>query len=61
MTFQRLLQTLNIKESNISDIKTDIGGICSDSRLVKSGDVFVALRGQKNDGHHFSLPAFVRR
>lgn len=57
MTFQRLLQTLNIKDSNNFDVERQISGICSDSRQVKSGNVFVALRGQKSDGHHHVLSA----
>jgi len=57
LTLQRLFQTLNIKETNISDVEIDICGICSDSRLVKEGDLFVCLRGLKSDGHHYALAA----
>lgn len=28
-----------------------IGGVCIDSRVLQAGDLFVALRGQRTDGH----------
>ena len=31
----------------------DISGVAYDSRNVKNGDIFVAIRGEKNDGYHF--------
>ena len=31
----------------------DISGVSYDSRNVKNGDIFVAIRGEKNDGHQF--------
>jgi UDP-N-acetylmuramoyl-L-alanyl-D-glutamate--2,6-diaminopimelate ligase len=31
----------------------DISGVSYDSRNVKNGDLFVAIRGEKLDGHHF--------
>ena len=30
-----------------------ISGITIDSRLVKNGDMFVAMKGDKSDGHLF--------
>ncbi|NTV99658.1 MAG: UDP-N-acetylmuramoyl-L-alanyl-D-glutamate--2,6-diaminopimelate ligase, partial [Chlorobiaceae bacterium] len=31
----------------------DISGVSYDSRNVKNGDLYVAIRGEKHDGHHF--------
>src|SRR5438046_1816485 len=33
-------------------------GVTIDSRSVEAGDLFVAFRGQKHDGHRFVLQAF---
>ena len=32
---------------------TEISGVVYDSRVAKSGDIFVAIRGEKSDGHRF--------
>jgi UDP-N-acetylmuramoyl-tripeptide--D-alanyl-D-alanine ligase len=37
-----------------------ISGIATDSRKVKPGDLFVALRGTRSDGHHFIGEVFER-
>lgn len=38
----------------------DAGGVAIDSRLLKSGDLFVAFQGPVNDGHDFIENAFSR-
>ena len=38
----------------------DVFGICIDSRLVKKGDLFVALKGTKTDGHDYLREAFIK-
>src|SRR5262245_11364253 len=35
-------------------------GYSIDSRTIKAGDVFFAIRGEKNDGHRFVADAFDR-
>ncbi len=35
-------------------------GVATDSRKVKPGQLFVALRGERTDGHHFVMEAFER-
>jgi len=45
MTFDTLLKLINSPESRIN--------ICCDCRCVKPGDVFVAVRGRRVDGHDF--------
>ena len=39
-------------------IGKDIDGICIDSREVKPGDLFIALKGENVDGHDFVKSAF---
>jgi len=38
----------------------EIGGIAYDSRRVRPGDLFVAVRGEKDDGHRF-IPAAAEK
>lgn len=35
-----------------------ITGVCTDSRLVQHGDLFVALRGERTDGHQYLQEVF---
>ena len=52
MKLSKLIKNLNIKESrNFED--TDILSICYDSRKVKCGSLFVAIKGFESDGHRF--------
>ncbi len=44
----------------LGDRSVSVQGICSDSRSVRPGDVFVACRGQKADGRQF-VPAAVEK
>jgi UDP-N-acetylmuramoyl-tripeptide--D-alanyl-D-alanine ligase len=39
------------------DVAYDVGDICVDSRSAKTGDVFIALNGEKVDGHNFAMNA----
>ncbi|KTD64644.1 UDP-N-acetylmuramoyl-tripeptide--D-alanyl-D-alanine ligase [Legionella spiritensis] len=36
-----------------SSVTTEVTGICIDSREVKPGCLFIAIRGERYDGHHF--------
>lgn len=38
---------------------TSVRGVAIDSRRVKEGDLFVALRGEHTDGHDFVVDAFA--
>src|SRR3989339_1549125 len=52
MNLKMLIKDMEIKEmTGITDI--EITGIAYDSRKVKAGDVFVAAKGEKCDGHDF--------
>lgn len=37
-----------------------ITGFCQDTRLLKPGDLYVAIRGDRHDGHHFVNDAMDR-
>ena len=43
------LQTLHI----VGSTDLDITGVCTDSRLVKPGNLFVAVKGTQTDGHAY--------
>ena len=38
--------------------QVSVGGVCIDSRQVKAGDLFVALAGERTDGHAYVQAAF---
>ena len=42
------------------DINTVFNNVCTDSRNVKEGDIFVPLVGEKFDGHDYILPSFEK-
>ncbi len=58
-TAKQLKQLLEgVDYSIIGDIeKTEISGLCSDSRKVRPGDMFAAIKGISLDGHNFLLQA----
>jgi len=52
MTINHLLQNVRMRDITGSTA-VEIGAIRFDSRLVRPGDVFVAVRGAQTDGHAF--------
>lgn len=43
--------------SSYGDMSVDVKGICFDSRLVKPGFLFIAVKGTQSDGHDFITKA----
>ena len=41
--------------------KTSFPGISTDSRTVAEGELFIALKGERFDGHHFAIEALKKR
>jgi UDP-N-acetylmuramoyl-tripeptide--D-alanyl-D-alanine ligase len=41
--------------------KTSFRGISTDSRTVTEGELFIALKGERFDGHHFAIEALKKR
>lgn len=58
MKLKELLKDLPVLGSN-ADMEAEIGGICYDSRSVKPGDLFVAVRGFETDGHRYISKALA--
>ena len=58
MKLNELTEKLTILEGNASP-DTEITGIAYNSRSVKEGYIFVAIRGLQSDGHRF-IPAAVK-
>lgn len=52
MKLGKLIEKLNIISSS-ADEEIEISGISYDSRAVKPGNIFVAVRGFESDGHRF--------
>lgn len=52
MTSEELIQLLKPVEV-LGTIPRITGRVCQDSRHVKPGDLFVAIKGTKSDGHNF--------
>ncbi|MBD2540405.1 UDP-N-acetylmuramoyl-tripeptide--D-alanyl-D-alanine ligase, partial [Coleofasciculus sp. FACHB-SPT36] len=51
----QIAQIIGAKPINLSDAELAryVAGITTDTRSLKPGEIFVALRGDKFDGHEF--------
>ncbi|HCF28797.1 MAG TPA: UDP-N-acetylmuramoyl-tripeptide--D-alanyl-D-alanine ligase [Cyanobacteria bacterium UBA11049] len=58
-TLTQLTQVLAASPINLSDVASTCIGIATDTRSLKPGEVFVALRGEKFDGHEFVAEAIA--
>jgi UDP-N-acetylmuramoyl-tripeptide--D-alanyl-D-alanine ligase len=55
----QILSSGSVKQGLAASLaETEPGGYSIDSRTVKAGDLFFAIRGEKNDGHRFLVDAF---
>jgi UDP-N-acetylmuramoyl-L-alanyl-D-glutamate--2,6-diaminopimelate ligase len=52
MLLRHLLKDMPIHEFH-GDLEMDIGGIAYDSRAVRPGDLFVAIKGRELNGHDY--------
>jgi len=52
MKIKNLIENVNVIE-NRSDTETNISGICYDTRTIRNGELFVAIRGFETDGHKY--------
>ncbi|MCL2820073.1 MAG: UDP-N-acetylmuramoyl-L-alanyl-D-glutamate--2,6-diaminopimelate ligase [Oscillospiraceae bacterium] len=52
MKLEKLIE--NIEKISIhADVDKDITGICYDTRTIRSGELFVAIKGYQTDGHEY--------
>lgn len=56
MKLRELLEGIRFTEAK-GDLEVEVKGISCDSRQVKPGDLFVAIKGTKTDGHLFLAEA----
>ena len=59
MKLSEILKEINVLSAAASG-DTEITGVCYDSRRVKNGDLFVAVRGYESDGHKY-IPMAVEK
>jgi UDP-N-acetylmuramoyl-L-alanyl-D-glutamate--2,6-diaminopimelate ligase len=60
MLLSNLLNSVEVRKV-IGELESiDVGGIINDSRQLKSGDVFVAIKGYKLDGHDYIEEVIAR-
>ncbi len=54
---------LKITRGNLiqGEESTFFQGVSTDSRTVSEGDLFIALKGPRFDGHQFALEAFKKK
>lgn len=53
MMLKAILHGCDFETGNLSLMDTDVSGIAYDSRDVKEGYLFIAIKGEKFDGHDF--------
>lgn len=52
MTIEQLLQGVAVKKA-LGNLQTEISGVCYHSGKLLPGNIFVAVRGYRSDGHRF--------
>lgn len=59
MKLSKLLEAIEIRDFS-GDLQLEIKGLAYDSRKIRPGYLFVALRGQRLDGHDYIMDAIRR-
>ena len=59
MTLQELLDSLDVVKKS-GDLQSEVLAITEDSRMVRTGSVFVAIQGVQQDGHLFVNQALAQ-
>ena len=58
MKLQELLKNVSVCEV-IGDLNVNVTGVNIDSRLVKEGNLFIAVKGTQADGHDYISKAYL--
>lgn len=53
MKISKLIESIQITETNIDDFNEEVTSITSDSRQIKDGGMFICIRGLHRDGHDY--------
>ena len=53
-----ILKDVHVEQMTGSE-QTPVGAICIDSRMVKAGDCFIAIKGVNSDGHQYISSAIT--
>lgn len=59
MKLRNAIKGLKVLKTH-GDADTEISGICTDSRRVKEGDLFICYEGEKEDSHEYAAEACAR-
>lgn len=59
LTLQEIIDSIGCRTTGVASTKK-LTGVSTDSRSVKTGELFVALRGEKFDGHAFVEQALAK-
>ena len=57
LTFEQLARTVNGTLTNSDSASASFAGASIDSRTLKPGELFIAIRGEKSDGHDYLADA----
>ena len=60
ITLAKLLEGLNYRYYHKREDKLPVCGICYDSRRVKPGHLFIAVKGEEHDGHFYITEALKK-
>ena len=52
MTLGKLLENIELTTVE-ADVSTNIPGFCYDTRVIRNGELFIAIRGYETDGHKY--------
>ena len=58
-TLERTARAMGVAAPGAADAARQLVGVSIDSRTVRAGELFFAVRGERHDGHEFVPEAFA--